>query len=152
MTARLEAIWLKRARRGSMDPADRGELVLEKGLAGNLEQGGRRQVTILEAEVWEAAMARLDGTSAPAARRANLLVRGIRLLESRGRVLRIGGAAIRIEGETRPCERMDEATEGLRAVLEEPWGGGAFGRVVRGGPIAVGDEVGWEADEGGAAG
>ena len=48
---------------------------------------------------------------------------------------------IRIFGETRPCEQMDAAREGLRAALEEPWAGGAFGEVLDGGEIQVGAAV-----------
>lgn len=47
-------------------------------------------------------------------------------------------------GETRPCEQMEEAYGGLRAAMQPHWGGGAYGEVVRGGVIRVGDEVGWE--------
>jgi MOSC domain-containing protein YiiM len=36
---------------------------------------------------------------------------------------------------------MDVAFQGLRRALEPGWGGGAYGRVVVGGEIRVGDEV-----------
>ena len=62
----------------------------------------------------------------------------------RGKTLRIAGCRIRIHGETRPCERMDEACEGLRSALSAPWGGGAYGEVLDDGKIAVGDSVVWE--------
>ena len=145
-TGRLVGIFTKRARRGVMDPHDAGDLVEGRGLAGNLEQGTRRQVTLLEAEVWETLMARLGGAAPPEARRANLLLRGVRLARSRGRVLRIGPARIRIGGETTPCERREEAVPGLQEALRPDWGGGAFGVVETGGPIALGDPVHWEDD------
>ena len=44
----LVAIWRKRARRGPMDGALAGELVAGRGLAGNADQGRRRQVTLIE--------------------------------------------------------------------------------------------------------
>jgi MOSC domain-containing protein YiiM len=76
-------------------------------------------------------------------RRANLLVDGVDLDDSRGRVLAIGGARVRIFGETRPCHQMDEACPGLQAALSPPWGGGAFAEVIESGVIAVGDAVTW---------
>jgi MOSC domain-containing protein YiiM len=137
----LRAIWIKRAKLGPMDAVEEAELISARGIVGNANQGGRRQVTIIEEEIWQGLMKDLHGQLSPAARRANLLVRGITLADSRGRLLRIGDCLIRILGETRPCERMDEAMPGLREALKPNWGGGAFGEVLIDGRIAVGDEV-----------
>ena len=146
---RLEAIWIKRMRRGPMDAAERAELVAGRGLRGNANQGGRRQVTLLEAERWEGFQRALGGELPTAARRANLVLRGVALARRRGRILAVGDCRIRILGETKPCERMDEALPGLRALMYPDWGGGAFGEVVAGGELRVGDEVRWaeESDE-----
>ncbi|MBA3297118.1 MAG: sulfurase, partial [Acidobacteria bacterium] len=91
MTGRLEAIWLKRGRRGPMDPVHTAVLELSRGLTGNTNFSARRQVTIISLERWRELMAALGEDLDPAARRANLMVSRINLENSRDRVLRIGG-------------------------------------------------------------
>jgi MOSC domain-containing protein YiiM len=143
MPGRLEAIWIKRAHRGPMDPVSTGRLVAGRGLVGNADQGRRRQVTLIERESWNRLMAELDASISPAARRANLLVSGIQLAQSRDRIVRVGLCRLRVAGETRPCERMDEALPGLRTAMAVDWGGGVFAEVLDDGEIAVGDDVAW---------
>jgi MOSC domain-containing protein YiiM len=140
----LRTIWLKRFKRGPMDPKPSATLVAGKGLAGNANQGGRRQVILLEEESWAEALAELGDTLDPATRRANLLLSGIRLEKTRGRILRVGPARLRIFSECPPCERMEEARPGLKAALRPHWRGGACAEVIEGGEIRVGDEVAWE--------
>jgi len=141
----LKAIWLKRMKGVPMDPVAQASLKAGRGLVGNANQGGKRQVTIINQGVWENRTALLGVELDPAERRANLLVSDdIDLADSRGQVLLIGGCRIRIYGETKPCEQMDEAALGLREMLRDNWGGGAFGEVLDDGQIAVGDAVVWE--------
>jgi MOSC domain-containing protein YiiM len=131
-----------------MDPVPEAELRAGRGIAGNADFGGRRQVTILDAGEWERRLSVLGSGLDPSSRRANLLVRGVDLAESRGRILGVGESQIRIDGETKPCALMDEMLPGLRQALYERWGGGAWGAVVTGGRIALGDPVGWVDDPG----
>lgn len=144
----LEAIWIKRARRGPMAPVEGARLVADRGIVGNANQGGRRQVTIIEREAWARALEDLGEPIEPSARRANLLVSGVELRERRGGILRVGACRIHIRGETRPCRRMDEAAPGLRAALEPEWRAGAYGVVLDDGEIRVGDPVAWEGESG----
>ncbi len=127
-----------------MDPVDQADLRAGRGIAGNADQGGKRQVTIIEREVWERLMRELGAHAPPAARRANLLVSGTSLLGTRGRVLKVGPCRLRMLGETKPCERMDEALPGLRQAMRSDWGGGAFAEILDDGTIAVGATVAWE--------
>jgi len=144
MSGRVEAIWLKRVRRGPMDRVERAELVAGRGMAGNADQGGKRQVTLMEREVWDQLMQEVGAEADPSARRANILVTGVVLRETRGKLLRIGPCRVRIWGETRPCERVEAAATGLREAMKSAWRGGAFAEVMDSGTIAVGDEVAWE--------
>ena len=128
-------------RGGPMDPAARARVVAGKGIVGNANQGGKRQVTIVSNKHWSDVTAPLGQTPDARIRRANLLVSDIDFTDSRGKILTIGGVRIRICGETRPCEQMEAAVPGLREAMSVPWGGGAFGEVLDDGEIALGDAV-----------
>jgi MOSC domain-containing protein YiiM len=143
----LANIWIKRAKRGKMDPAQSATLVAGRGIVGNADQGRRRQVTLIEEEEWRALMDELGGDAPPSSRRANLMLRGIRLHSSRGQVLRIGGCRVRVRGETMPCYHMDEVLPGLQAAMRRDWAGGAFAEVLDDGEIHVGDPVEWLHDD-----
>jgi MOSC domain-containing protein YiiM len=127
-----------------MDSAGRASLVAGRGIVGNADQGRRRQVTIIEREIWDSLMRQVGGSLPPSARRANLMVSGTALAGTRGRVLRIGECRIRILGETKPCEMVEATHPGLRTAMYPEWRGGAFGEVLDSGEIAVGDSISWE--------
>jgi MOSC domain-containing protein YiiM len=139
--SQLSQIWIKRMHRGPMDPAATATVVAGKGIVGNANQGGKRQVTIVSSKNWQDVTAPLGATPDPRLRRANLLVSDIDFVDARGKILKIGKVRIRIYGETRPCEQMEAAVPGLQAAMSVPWGGGAFGEVLDDGEIAVGDPV-----------
>jgi MOSC domain-containing protein YiiM len=143
---KIEAIWIKRAKKGPMDPVDRAQLIAGRGLVGNANQGGRRQVSFLDADLWERLMLEMEAAINPSQRRANILVRGLDLAKSRKRILCVGDCQIRIFCETKPCRQMDEVWPGLKSALYPDWGGGASGEVIAGGIINVGDEISWKED------
>ncbi len=149
VSSKLAAIWLKRNKRGPMDFHEQATLVAGRGLAGNANQGGKRQVTILSAERWQELMQEVGGNLDPSGRRANLLVSGIDLENSRKRILLVGNCRLLIQGETRPCERMEAAWPGLQAAMRPGWGGGVFAEVLDNGEIKTGDRVSWLNDTSG---
>lgn len=141
MPGRVEAIWVKRATRGVLDPAHEVSLVAGKGVDGDASFGRSwRQVTVIEKEVFERVRDSLPEAE-PRMRRANFMVSGLSLVNTRGQVLTLGGVRVRIGGETKPCERMDEQCDGLTAALASEWGGGVHGVVLDDGPVRVGDDA-----------
>jgi MOSC domain-containing protein YiiM len=138
---RVEAIWIKRANGGPMDPVTDATLIASRGIQGNANQGGWRQVTVIEREVFDDLKDSFSDDVDPAMRRANLMISGVRLPNTRFHRLHVGDAVILLRGETRPCQLMDDTLPGLRKALQPDWSGGAFGSVLSGGAIRVGDEV-----------
>ena len=142
MSGRVEALWLKTEEYGPMKAVDALGVVEKTGIKDNADWGGKRQVTIIEKERWDAMMETLGHPDVePTARRANVMVSGCDLGDSRHHILHLGDVRIEIRGETRPCERMDEAYQGLRKAMAQPWNGGAYGVVLDDGEIRVGDSV-----------
>jgi MOSC domain-containing protein YiiM len=125
-----------------MDPAEEARAVRDRGLEGNADRGGWRQITVIEQEVFDRVRESLPDAD-PMMRRANFLVDGVRLADCRGKVLEVGDLRIHMRGETRPCELMDEQCDGLRSALDPDWNAGAFGKVLNDAVVRVGDEVRW---------
>lgn len=140
---KLEAIWIKRMKGGPMDRRRRAPLRAGRGLVDNANQGGRRQVVLMDTDRWARLEEQIGTSLDPSVRRANLLVSGVQLAENKRRVLQVGQCRIRIFGEAQPCEQMDEAFPGLREAMESGWGGGVLGEVLDDGEIAVGEPVRW---------
>ena len=141
MSGRIEAIWIKRAHRGPMDSVPIARARAGQGLVGSADQGGRRQITLIEAEVFERLSTELGRPVPPSARRANVLVSGVPLEGTRGRILRLGAVRVRVGGETTPCERMEKASVGLQEAMRPNWRGGVYGEILDDGEIRVGEEV-----------
>lgn len=146
MTANLLAIAKRPARRAPMERVSRSYIHVDTGLEGDFKGAKHktRQITVLAIEDWQAALANLpeDAQTLPwTVRRANLLVQGLRLPRVKGAVLEVGPVHLEITGQTHPCKRMDEAYSGLLKALAPNWRGGVTCRVLKGGRIALGDQV-----------
>ncbi|HEU4967660.1 MOSC domain-containing protein [Sphingomonas sp.] len=137
-----------------MEVIDHVHVTRAGGLTGDfrgaVRPGGkdRRQVSMIAADKWLAAIEELGTVVEWQERRANLLLDGIALPQRAGAVVRIG-ADVRLEitCECDPCSRMDAIVPGLKAVLTPDWRGGALARVLDGGDIKVGDPVSIEGEE-----
>ena len=137
----IKKIWVKRFKGGPMDRVDSVRMDQETGVDGNADTSRKRQVTVVSVDGWAAAAAEVGDDVDPIVRRANVLVQGVDLVESRGKTLRLGDVEILLWGETRPCRQMEEACEGLLAALDPEWRGGAHGEIVRGGEVRQGDSA-----------
>lgn len=125
-------------RRAPAQAVSEVEAIQDQGLAGDHPRTGKRQVTLLSLETWQETMGELGAALPASARRANLVVTGVDLPGSVGRRLRIGDVVIQVEGETTPCDRMEEQRAGLRDALVPRMRGGVFGRVTTGGQLRAG--------------
>ncbi len=141
---RIVWIGLRPAHRAPPAPRERVEAQVGVGLLGDRYRGGgRRQVTLIQAEHLEV-LASLLGADAgavdPARLRRNLVVRGINLLALRKARFRIGAVLLEGTGSCDPCSRMEEALGpgGFNAMRGH---GGITARVLEPGIIALGDPV-----------
>ena len=140
----MQGIWVKEVHGEPMTAVDEAEALAGQGFDGGVVAASTRQLTVLAAEAWADVEATLGMSVDPALRRANLLVDGLDLVGTTGRVLRVGDLRLEITGETKPCHQMDAAVNGLRDALEPDWRGGAHGVVLGDATVRVGDPVGWD--------
>lgn len=135
-----------------METVDAVAVTVGAGVAGDCRGAVRpgkrpkRQVTLIEAESWRAALSEMGGDDEAALewwhRRANLLVEGLRIPREKGVIVAIGAdLRIALNGECEPCSRMDAVAPGLLAALMPDWRGGFIGTVIADGEICVGDDI-----------
>ena len=143
---RVEAIWLRPARRVAPVAATAVEAVPGQGLVGDRYRGrtvrARRQVTLIQAEHLPA-IAALAGHASVRAEdlRRNLVVAGIPLVALKGRRFRVGAdVVLEYTVSCDPCRRMEEllGPGGFNAMRGM---GGICARVLQGGAFRVGDPV-----------
>jgi MOSC domain-containing protein YiiM len=140
----VEWIGLRPRYRAPVEAMQIAHAVAGFGLTGDhsaIRGGGKRQVTLIQAEhlTAMAAMLRRDAID-PALLRRNIVVAGINLLALRDREFRIGNAVLLGTGPCAPCSRMEEALGhgGLSAMRGH---GGITAIVVASGSIHLGDAV-----------
>jgi MOSC domain-containing protein YiiM len=132
-----------------MEEIERGLITIEGGLDGD-HKGPKfplRRITVLAVEDWQKALSELSEASLPpaipwTARRANLLIEGLRLPRARGARIAVGPVVLEVTYPTQPCARMNEAHPGLLKALHAEWRGGVTCRVIEGGAVRIGDPVG----------
>lgn len=144
--AKLLGIAWRAGKRAPMQIEDQASVGVETGVAADFRgRPGARQVTVMAVEDWRRACADAGAEIPWHARRANLLVDGLKLADTGGRKLHVGERVVlEVTGELDPCSRMDEVHDGLRSALTPDWRGGVTCRVLSGGPIAAGDPVALE--------
>jgi MOSC domain-containing protein YiiM len=136
---RIEAILLRPARHAEPEEVQQADLT-EAGLSGDHARPGKRALTLIQAEHLPVISALAARDATPLLLRRNLVVSGLNLGALRGAHLRLGEAEIEITGPRAPCSRMEEALGegGYNAVRGH---GGWCARVLRPGPLAIGDPV-----------
>ena len=130
-------------RRGPIETLTSVRVSPEFGVEGDRNGGKeKRQVSLLEAGDWAAAMSETGGDLPWWERRANFLIDGLDLPQRDGVRLRIGeDVVLEVRAEIDPCDRMEELQPGLRQALIPDWRGGAGAKVISGGTVSVGDEI-----------
>lgn len=141
---KVEWIGLRPAKRAELDIVDRAEALENRGLAGDhrsQREGGKRQVTLIQAEHIPM-LAALTGHEQipPQWLRRNIVVSGINLFALRDRRFSIGDVILEGAGTCPPCSRM-EKTLGAGGFNAMRGHGGINARVISGGEIQLGTEV-----------
>jgi MOSC domain-containing protein YiiM len=147
----LDAIFLRPARGRAAIFAPACEAIEGFGLEGDRAAagrgGGKRQVTLLQAEHLPVVAAFLQRPEIDAALlRRNLVISGLNLLAARSLFrdqplhLLLGDVVLELTGPCEPCSKM-EASLGAGAYNALRGHGGMTARVLRGGRLAVGQEL-----------
>ena len=139
---KLVGIARREKKRAPMEILESAELSEQTGVSRDFRgKPGKRQVTVLSADVWKTVCEELGKDLVWTTRRANLLVEGIELPRGTGDIIEIGSVELLVTMETDPCSRMEEQCAGLKNALQPDWRGGVTCRILNGGSISIGDTV-----------
>lgn len=145
MTGKVTGIARRHTARVPMETLNAVKITPESGLEGDFRGAAhQRAVTVLFAEDWAAAIADLGRVLPWVTRRANILVECFderAAVKHVGAQFSLGPVLLEVWEETAPCSVMEKQAEGLRAALKPAWRGGVSCRVLKGGPVALGDPV-----------
>lgn len=142
LSARLVGIARHAAPYAEMESLEEITISVAAGLDGDYRGSHeRRKVTVVTRAGWEEACDTVGRAVPWIARRANLLLDGLEPLDIVAGHIRVGPVLLEILGETRPCERMDEACPGLMEALVPNRRAGSYCRVLSGGTVRIGDAV-----------
>jgi len=138
----LKGLAIKETKGGVMISLSKGIIEILSGLNDDTRgKPGKRQITVVAEESWNASCKELGQELPWTLRRANLLISGIELQNTAGKLIHINNVILQITGETTPCHVMDKGYNGLQKVLIPSWRGGVTCKVLRGGKLSVGDAV-----------
>jgi MOSC domain-containing protein YiiM len=149
MTGTVEEIYIAATGGRAMTPVTGIEAVANAGLTGDryIERRGHWsgidecQVTLIEREALDAITAETDLRINGGEHRRNIVTRGIRLLDLKGRTFRIGTAVMAYDRPRPPCRYIQEITqEGMTRALSRGRGGICV-RVIQSGIIRVHDFI-----------
>lgn len=139
-------IGVRPERRAELTTPQKVEALADRGLSGDHRSSknteSKRQVTLIQEEHIEAVRLMLHRDDLdPGLLRRNIVVSGINLQSLKEQQVRIGSALLEITGACHPCSRMEEnlGKGGYNAMRGH---GGWCAKVIEGGDISLGDEVG----------
>ncbi len=145
----VEAIFIGTKGGAPMQKVDQVEAVAGGGLegdrylmqTGHWSRDGDCQVTLIEGEVLEAIAAETRLRLSNGEHRRNIITRGIRLQELKGKQLAFGEAIFEYDSLRPPCRYLEMITQsGMKQALAEERGGICV-RVVKSGTIRTRDTI-----------
>jgi len=147
---RLDWIGIREVKREPLTILEQVEVIDNRGLAGDhrtQREGGKRQVTLIQAEHFPVLQAIMGHDAIPPEwLRRNLVVSGINLYALRKSRFMIGDVLLQGSGPCPPCSRMEKIL-GPGGYNTMRGHGGINAQVIQGGVIKLGDAVSYVADE-----
>lgn len=129
-------------KRANLQIVEEVNVTIEEGLEGDHygKKGGKRQVTLIQAEHLDAVGSILGKDISPDLLRRNIVVKGINLLALKDQQFQIGTCILETTGLCHPCSRMEQnlGAGGYNAMRGH---GGITAKVIKDGRIQIDDKV-----------